>query len=343
MRRLLIIPILGLFFSLAACSSLIVGENARPGEGVTVHMGQATWDTGWFQAQVLKLLLEELGYDVREPETLDNIAYYIFNAQGDLDFWANGWFPLHNHYIENLDLTENVVPVGYLVKAGALQGYLIDKKTAEEFGITNLGDLQDPSLAELFDIDGDGKADLIGCNEEWGCELMVEHHLDAFALRETVTHVQSDYNVLMEETLSRYKSGEPILFYTWTPNWTGSELKIGDDIIWLSVPFTSVPDDPLASTEFESLPGCQESPCNLGFPFSDIRVVANVDFLANNPAASNLFELLEIPLDDISSQNKKMHSGEDSNEDIRRHAREWIEINRNQVDLWLEAARSTAE
>lgn len=325
-------------FMLAACGSF--SGSSQPGEGATIQMGQATWDTGWFQAQVFKLLLEELGYEVRGPETLDNIAYYMFNAQGDVDFWANGWFPIHNRYIENLEVSGKVETVGNLVKEGALQGYLIDKKTAEEFGITNLGDLQDPEIAKIFDLDGDGKADLIGCNEEWGCEKVIDHHLEVFDLNDTVSHVQGDYNELMDETISRYKSSAPILFYTWTPNWTVSELKVDEDVMWFSVPFSSIPDDISAVTELESMVGCLETPCNLGWPFSDIRVVANVNFLADNPAARKLFELVEIPLDQIADQNGKMRSGEESAADIRRHAEQWIELNRSQIDIWLDEARA---
>ena len=49
-------------------------------------MGQTTRETGWFPAQVFKILLDELGYEVRESETLDNITFYILRAQWDLDF-----------------------------------------------------------------------------------------------------------------------------------------------------------------------------------------------------------------------------------------------------------------
>jgi glycine betaine/proline transport system substrate-binding protein len=37
-----------------------------------------------------------------------------------------------------------------------------------------------------------------------------------------------------------------------------------------------------------------------------------------------------------------MRGGENSEEDIRRHAEEWIESNRDQVDQWLAAARDPA-
>ena len=77
----------------------------------------------------------------------------------------------------------------------------------------------------------------------------------------------------------------------------------------------------------------------MGFEPSDIRVVANSQFLAENPSAANLFELVKIPLADIANQNIRMSAGENSEEDIRLHAEAWIDANREQVDLWLEAAR----
>jgi glycine betaine/proline transport system substrate-binding protein len=329
----------------ASCSSLNNPSffgGSQPGSGVSVRMGQATWDTGWFQAQIFKLMLEELGYEVRDPETLNNVAFYIFTAQGDLDFWANGWFPIHNRYIEISEVAGEVKPVGHLLKEGALQGYMIDKKTADEFGITNLVDLQNPDIAKLFDQDGDDMADLIGCNEEWGCEVVIEHHLDIFDLRQTVFQVQDEYNELIDKTITRYKEGHPVLFYTWTPNWTVSELKIGQDVMWLSVPFSSLPDEPGVDTQLENMAGCLETPCNLGYQFSDIRVVANSEFLADNPDAAKLFEVVEIPLEDIAAQNRKMRLGENSADDIRRHAMEWIDSNRELVDQWLSAARSAA-
>jgi glycine betaine/proline transport system substrate-binding protein len=269
-----------LFF--AGCTSLTslpFTSDAQPGSGVKVRMGQATWDTGWFQAQVFKALLEELGYTVKDIETLETVPFYFFSAGGDVDFWANGWFPLHNRFLEFDQVFGRVKPVGFQVNQGALQGYLVDKATAEELGITNLGDLKDPGMAAVFDSDGDGKADLIGCNPGWGCEGVIEHHLDVYGLRNTVTHIQGDYSALMMDTLERYQRGEPVLFYTWTPNWTVSELLIGEDVLWLGVPFSVLPDDPDADTAAEVLFGCLETPCDTGFGVNDIRVVANVEFL----------------------------------------------------------------
>ncbi|WP_432288488.1 glycine betaine ABC transporter substrate-binding protein [Aminobacter sp. BA135] len=39
-------------------------------------------------------------------------------------------------------------------------------------------------------MDGNGKADLYGCEPGWGCERVIEHQLDAYGLRDTVEEKQ---------------------------------------------------------------------------------------------------------------------------------------------------------
>ena len=327
-----------LLILLSAC-----GNAELPGKGKTVRMGQATWDTGWFQAQVYRLLLQELGYSVDTPYTLGNPAFYVIAAQGDIDLWANGWFPLHEYYINFEKVTGKLSVVGAQVESGALQGYLIDKETAEKYNISDLSDFVDPEIAGLFDSDGDGLADLVGCNTGWGCERVINHHIEAFGLGDSVEHVQGDYSTLMQETVEKFQSGEPVFFYTWTPNWTVAELELGIDVVWISVPHSSLPDNETADTSVESLAHCRTSPCDLGFRISSIQVVANNNFLAENPAAKALLEIVTIPLEDIAQQNVKMIQGENLPQDIETHAAAWIENNRDLVDNWLSHAKAASK
>ncbi|MGD8285800.1 MAG: glycine betaine/L-proline ABC transporter substrate-binding protein ProX [Desulfobacterales bacterium] len=350
----------GLFLGIGACFVLMLAaghqvaaqhnpklfpsqDERLPADGETVSMARATWDTGWFQAEIFRKLLEELGYAVNEPKTMDNLEFYLSAARGEMDLWANGWFPSHKPFLEDDRVRDKVEAVGFEVKAGALQGYLVDKKNADALGIKSLGDLRNPKIAEVFDRDGNGRADLIGCNVGWGCELVVEHHLDAYDLRATVEHIQGDYSPMMDETIARYKQRRPILFYTWTPNWTVGTLVPGKDVVWIQVPFSSLPKEKENlenQTTIQGVPGCVDDPCAMGFPPNDIRVVANRQFLSAHPDIKRLLELVEIPLRDISAQNAKMLDGEDDDEDIRRHALQWITGNREKIDRWLKAARA---
>ena len=138
--------------------------------------------------------LEKLGYEVKPIKEVDYNVGYASVASGDSTFLAVNWDPLHNSKYEKAGGDKVFYRQGDYV-SGAAQGYLIDKKTAEAHHITQIGQLKDPKLAKLFDGDGDGKADLAGCNPGWGCEAVVNHQLKAFGLTDTVTHNQGNYVV----------------------------------------------------------------------------------------------------------------------------------------------------
>ena len=337
-RTVILVPVLA-----ATVLALVLGGTtaAQSDDGSadepTVRMARATWDTGWFQAEVYRILLQRLGYRVEDPVTMDNPDFYRAAASGDVDMWANGWFPSHDLFIE-----PNVVePVGKQVDDGALQGYFVDRVTAEAHGITNLGDLADPRIAALFDVDGDGRADLVGCEAGWACAKIIDHHLGAYGLSATVEQVQGDYSPRIAETITRYHAGAPVLYYTWTPNWTVGELVPGRDVVWLETPFPSLPPGQVSfldQTAIPGIPGCANDPCQVGWPPNDIRAVANSGFLEANPSVRRLLEQVVIPLDDISAQNALMVEDEGDPGDIRRHAREWVAANEAAVNRWIETS-----
>lgn len=319
-------------------------------EVTEITMARATWDTGFMQAAIYRQLLEELGHSVSDPadETVDPNVFYPALARRQYDFWANGWFPLHDIYLERELFTgeqeqQPITPVGTEVDGGALQGYLVDAATAEELNLTTMSDFTNADVATTFDEDGDGLADLVGCNEGWGCNAQISEHIDRLDWGENVEQVVGEYSDQMEEVIDRVAAGEPALFYTWTPNWTVNELVPGEDVVWLESP--ALPDDE-GMTTAEGLEGCSTGgdACDLGWIVNDIRVVANEDFLSENPDVEALFEAVEIPLDDIAEQNARMREAGDSytEADIARDAAEWIEAKRSTVDGWLEEARSNS-
>ncbi len=195
-----------------------------------------------FQNSVVAIGLERLGYDVQTQLEAQYPAMHLALGQGDAEYAATHWDPLHQEFYERAGGDDTLVRVGELIK-GATQGYLIDKKTADEHGLTNIEQFKGPEIAKLFDSDGDGRANLTGCNPGWGCEAVIEHHLDAYELRDTLQHDQGEYFALIANTLPRYQNGDPILYYTWRPLWVSSVLKPGEDTKWLGVPFGALPGD----------------------------------------------------------------------------------------------------
>ena len=288
-----------------------------------------------FQTFIVTEGLRELGYQVADVSQAQVQLAHVAVGNGDLDFYAAHWEPLHEAFWREAGGDEKLQRVGVLTQ-NSLQGYLIDKKTADATGIKYLEDLKDPEKAKLFDIDGNGKADLYGCEPGWGCERVIEHQLDVYGLRDTVEHKQGGYFAIIPDAIERIKEGKPTLYYTWTPLWVSAVLRPGKEVQWLNVHKTELPDGQTGNTEVAGLG-------NLGFPVNDQMVIANTQFLAKNPSAKKFFELFKIPIEDINAENLLVNQGENSEDAIKGHVKAWIADHRQQWDGWIaEAKKATS-
>lgn len=300
--------------------ALVVIFSSEEEDG-TVRMARANWDSGYAQAEIYAALIEELGYEVTDPSEheLGPLNFYPALRTGQYDLWANGWFPNHEIFLDfetaaGLSTEGEIEPVGVQVGGGGREGYLVDKATADRLGLRSMSQLSDPSIAAEFDIDGDGTADLYGCNEDWGCAQIINGHIADSDWGANVEQDSGNYNDLVAEVRARVDAGQPVLFYGWTPNWTYTILTPGDDVVWL------------------------ES----AFEVNDIRAVANADFLDSHPDVRSLLEQVKIDLGWIATQNERMAAGGYTQEHIRADASQWIEENRAKVNGWLENARAAS-
>ena len=288
-----------------------------------VRMAKANWDTGYFQAEVYKQALEKMGYKVTEPKAMKPSVFYLAAAAGDLDLWVNGWFGTHDTYIK--EAKGKVKAVGNVMSKGGLQGYLIDKKSADKYGIKSVMDIK--KHAKQFDSNGDGKADMVACPPGWGCEKQITKHFAELGLGDFINPVQADYSASMADAIAKFKNGKSVLFYTWTPNWTVGALELGKDIVWIEVPYSE--------TKAVKVPNATKSKINMGFGADDIRPAANVDFLKANPKIEKMLKKASIPLADVAAQNMKMNAGEKSERAIKKHANAWIKANQSTFDSWI--------
>lgn len=315
---------------LTAVSAAAMAQNATPGKGVTVQPLMSSIQEETFQTRIVMSALKDLGYDVKAIKEVEYATALVAIGNGDATFLAAHWVPLQDEFYKNGGGDAKLSRKGVYV-ANNLQGYLIDKKTAEQHKITNLGQLKDPAIAKLFDTDGDGKADLAGCVPGWGCERAIEGHLTEFNLRPTITHKQGSYAALMADVIARYKAGKPILYYTWTPYWVSGALVPGKDVVWLEVP-------PSTKGKSTKLPNGKD----YGFEVNAQHIVVNKAFAEANPAAGKLFEIAKLDVNDVSAQNLRMNDGEKDSAAIDRHVAAWIKANQKTYDGWLAQARAAA-
>ncbi|WP_225783265.1 glycine betaine/L-proline ABC transporter substrate-binding protein ProX [Xenophilus sp. Marseille-Q4582] len=331
-------PSLRTLFSAGLLATAAAGALAQnlPGKGVSVQPLQSSLAEETFQTLLVSRALEKLGYEVKPIREIEYATAFVAIANGDATLIAANWQPLHDDFYKSAGGDAKLYRKG-TYSTHALQGYLIDKKTADQHKIRSIDQLKDPAIAKLFDTDGDGKADLTGCNPGWGCEGVINHHLQAYGLSNTVKHVQGSYAALMADTIARHKEGKPTLYYTWTPYWVSGVLKPGTDVVWLQVPFSSLPGEQKGIDT--QLPNGQ----NYGFMPNTQHIVANKAFAEANPAAAKLFEVMQLPVTDINAQNLRMRNGENKPADIARHTDAWIKAHQKTFDGWVAQAAAAAK
>lgn len=329
-KSLLVVSLAALISSSAVCAAEL------PGKGVTVSPVQSTLPEESFQTELINRALEKLGYEVKPTEEVDYNVAYTAIASGDATYMAVNWEPLQKDMYNAAGGDAKFYRQGTYI-SGAAQGYLIDKKTADKYHITDISQLKDPKLAKLFDANGDGKADLAGCNPGWVCGQVISAQITAYGLNNTVQQNQGNYSAIIADTLTRYKTGKPVLYFTWTPYWVSDELKPGRDVVWLTVPFSATPGS--QKNENTALPNGK----NYGFKPNNEHVVANKAWAEKNPAAAKLFAIVKLPLADVNAQNQRMHAGESSSDDIQRHVDGWIHAHQATFDGWVKEAAAAAK
>ena len=141
-----------------ALASLVAQAQANPelpGQGVKVLPLKSSIAEETFQTLLVMKALQKLGYDVQPIQEVEYPTAHIAVGNGDATFLADHWNPLHADYFQNAGGEAKLYRQG-VYSGNAAQGYLIDKKTADQYKITHLDQLKDPALAKIFDSNGDG-------------------------------------------------------------------------------------------------------------------------------------------------------------------------------------------
>jgi glycine betaine/proline transport system substrate-binding protein len=347
----------------AAPATTEAAMNMTPGDGVDVVAGRASWSTGYVQAEIFTALLRELGYTVSESADMELGPQNAFMAmaEGDMDFWANSWMPGHSSWLmgERTDgslIGDAVTVLGMQIQAGGLQGFLIEKGFADEYGVYTLEDLDNNADAiaayDATDANpGNGMVDIMGCPEDWTCDNIINSMLKGGGYKNLV-QVKAGYDPMWAQATDMVNEGLPVVAYTWTPSAYITTIRPGDNSYWIGMEYIlddSNPNDQDGGEGWDQRPGTAaiseemcparsaDGLCPIGWAAADIQAAANNDFLADNPAAEELFKQIVLSVMDVSVANVEQSAGADP-KDL---AAAWIADNRDKADAWLEAARSS--
>src|SRR5438046_1617036 len=99
-----------------ALTILLAGSIAQaqdmPGRGKTLQPGYEGALEGLFQTYVVTRGLEQLGYQVKKEVLVRPAVKYLALAQGDIDFFADGWMPTQESFWKGAGGDEKLTQYG---------------------------------------------------------------------------------------------------------------------------------------------------------------------------------------------------------------------------------------
>ncbi len=329
-------------FLSCAVSTITVALAAgdKPGAGKTVVVGlDDSLGANYVTDQIAIAAFKDMGYDVHTTTLSSSLAMPAL-AQNDLNVVVEAIFPQSQ---PSFDKVADQLEHGHqgMIIGGGVNGYLIDKKTADKYHITSLEQLKDPKVAALFGENED-KAQLISCDPGWMCGKVVDYQIQKFDLSKTVQIVQGKYEPLMADAIARVRRGEPALFYTWSPSWVNNSLTPGKDVVWLPTPEQALPEGMTVtgSSLVKGVEGCAggADPCRMAMPSWNWEPMINTKFASDNPAIWKFVTAMKFPLSTWSYWEAQINQSHGSQTQITELAQDWIKKNPKIYAGWLEAA-----
>ncbi len=300
-----------LFLSLLLVTGLAITGCAEEQEKHAIF-GTSTWSGDWFPPYPIKILLEEeFGYTT---EFVQMAVPAIWGAisTGDAHIWASSWQPNQEKLKEEYaDTTEQLG----LLYGDCLQGWMVPKGVAEEYGLSKIEDLKDPELAKLFDVDGDGVGDLMGCDSSWACAEINDEELAAYGLDELYEQKYGSESMMIAAIEGRLKKDQPVLFYIYTPHPFFVRYPIGEDVVWLE-----------DSKDF--------------WPVANVYSFANKEWIEQNPQAAELIGQVEMTEAEIGWSMAEIEERGDDPATLEALAREWMAEHQNEIESWVSAAKA---
>ena len=126
-------------FAFVAMASGYAGtaDAQMPGKGISVQPIHNGVRMSMIWNEIVAIGLEGLGYEVKAALEAEIPKMYVAVAQGDADYMPVHKDPLHLFYYERSGGAAKFQRVGRLIKEVG-EGYLVDKATADKYGIDNL-------------------------------------------------------------------------------------------------------------------------------------------------------------------------------------------------------------
>ncbi|MGP4039698.1 glycine betaine ABC transporter substrate-binding protein [Gracilibacillus sp. D59] len=197
MTALLVMFIVGCSQQNEETSENEAGAEEKP----TITLGVTPWTSTVPPTEIAQIILEDMGYTVEQTQA-DAGSTYIGLSRGDIDVFMDGWFPVHDVYIEKYGETIEETAVSY---SDADSGLVVP---------SYMEDVN--SIEDLKGMEADFDNELYGIEEGASVTKKIDGLIETYEL--DMKQVNSSEGGMIAQAMRKMESEKPVVFYGWRPH-----------------------------------------------------------------------------------------------------------------------------
>ncbi|MFP4697359.1 MAG: glycine betaine ABC transporter substrate-binding protein [Eubacteriales bacterium] len=190
-------------------------SNIEDNKDVTITFGVTPWTTTIPPTKIAKLILEDMGYTIKEISA-DAGGVYAGLSTGDIDVFMDAWLPdMHRNYLEQFG--DNIDDVSVSYPDGEL-GWVIP---------TYVEDVN--SLEDIKGNEGMFENNIYGIEEGAGMTATSREMIEAYDL--DLEYVASSEGGMLAQASKIIQNEKPVIFLGWRPHpmFVNYDLKVLED------------------------------------------------------------------------------------------------------------------
>ena len=312
---------------LAASVAISMGMGvAGASKAADIVIGTPNWPSVQITGEILKVIIEDnIGLEVEIQTGTTPIVFEAMD-KGAMHAHPEVWIPnqnnLHNTFVnEKGTVTRNEHGVK------GFQAMCVHQSIADEYGITSIYDLTDPSNADLFDTNGDGRGEIWIGAPGWASTNIERIKAKSYGYDQTLDLVEMDETLAYANFQTAIEQDQPWVGFCYGPHYLFAihdlhvlEEPPYDEAQWNIIQPT---DDP-AWLEKSSAPVAWED--------ASLHLYYPVSLEADYPDVASLFANMKLDSDSVAEMIKVVVIDGVEMSDF---ASQWVANNQDRVLDWL--------
>ena len=291
-----------------------------------VVIGVPNWPSVKATGDILKFVIEDnFGLEVELQSATNPIVFEAMDS-GSMHVHPEVWMPnqqnLHDTYVVDKGTVvsnPNGVP--------AFQGMCVTQGTFDRTGIENLTELTDPSMAEKFDSDGDGKGNIwIGANG-WASTNVEFIRAKSYGYDQTMNLDVMDETLALAQVDAAVTKGENIVFFCYTPHHMFSL----HDLVPLKEPKHD-PEQWIVYQPTDEPDWLEKSSAPVAWTVARLHVMYAKSLEEDQPEVAHLLSRVKLTTKLVSALTYAVVV---EKRDMTEYAKEWVAEHSELVESWL--------